>query len=178
MNTYYLLITILFHQIYSLYSEKIHKIIIANDINNNTKSYRYSFKTKGIQLIFDPNSDINLIPAKIKTEFIENGFQVSSPSDVPYEVQIDNGYVKINSILCDNYTFPSVNLILNNYGITFPTHYLFKESDGDLYEFVFLSHKDAENIIIGKELIELMDIHFENGIEIRNKDFIIKFNDE
>ena len=176
MNVYFLLITILLRKISTLYSEEIQKIIIANNIST-IQHYRYFFKTKGVQLIFDQNSLISVIPTKIQKEFLENGFLVNSPTDTPFIEQMDNGYSKLKSIFNDNYSFPAVNIILKNYGVTFPTNYLFKDSDGDYYEIIFLSHKDAENIIIGKDLIELMDVSFENGIEIRNKDFVIKLND-
>ena len=95
-----------------------------------------------------------------------------------YIVPIDNGYLKLKSIFSDKFAFPAVNLILKNYGITFSTNYLFTKTDNKVYEFLFLLHKDAENLIIGKDLIELMDINFENGVEIRNKDFVIKLNEE
>ena len=176
MNVYYLLITILFNKISTLYSEEIYKIIIANDMND-IKNHKYSFKTKGIKLIFDPNSSINVMPINIETEYSENCFKVTSEDKIPYIVPIDNGYLKLKSIFSDKFAFPAVNLILKNYGITFSTNYLFKKTDNKVYEFLFLLHKDAENLIIGKDLIELMDINFENGVEIRNKDFVIKLND-
>ena len=177
MNIYFLTITILIHKISNLYSEGIQEIIISNDINN-IQNYRYHFKTKGIQLIFDLNSSINVIPAKIKTEIYENGLNISNPYDEPFIVPIDDGYSKLRSMVCDNNMFPSLNLIFKNYGITFPTNYLFPKIGNKLYEFIFLIHNDIENIIIGRDLIELMDINFEKGVEIRNKDFVIKLNDE
>ena len=177
MNAYYLLISILIHKISTLYFEEIHEIIIANDINN-IESYRYYFKTKGIKLVFDLNSTINVIPAKIKTELYENGLNVSNPYNEPFIVPIDNGYSKLRSMVCNDNMFPALNLIFKNWGITFPTNYLFPKIGNKLYEFIFLIHKDVEDIIIGKDLIELMDIDFEKGFEIKNKDFIIKLNDE
>ena len=68
-------------------------------------------------------------------------------------------------------------------GITIPLKTLFYDNDEDegmVYYFRFLTKKDQENIIIGKDLIDLMDITFidDTNFIINNKSFVTNVKEE
>ena len=65
-------------------------------------------------------------------------------------------------------------------GIVIPLDVMFTLNSNNEYVFRFIGKKDAEYIVFGKDLIELMNIEFKsnNYFEIHNKNFIVKFGDE
>ena len=65
-------------------------------------------------------------------------------------------------------------------GIVIPLDVMFTLNSNNEYVFRFKGKKDAEYIVFGKDLIELMNIEFKsnNYFEIHNKNFIVKFGDE
>ena len=71
----------------------------------------------------------------------------------------------------------SIHFILEKMGISIPVKELliFEE---DLQRFKFLTKENQENIIIGKDLIELLNINLKDNDIIINEKYISKINDE
>ena len=78
--------------------------------------------------------------------------------------------------------YETIHFILKDIGITIPLNELFipKNIANNLYSFRFLGKEDQENIIIGKDLIDLMDITFIDNTNfiINNKSFITNVKEE
>ena len=69
---------------------------------------------------------------------------------------------------------------MKKFGISIPIADLLKyDEEEDIYRFKFITKENQENIIIGKDLIEFMNIDFKdiNNIII-NKKYISKLEDE
>ena len=170
---------ILFFQIYVAQNSiiPIYKLLIAGDLNNfrSSELYNFCYETKGVGLIFNNNSDISVMPKHIFT-FINRYYELTYNSLIGQIEIMPNGYYQY--ILIESNRPPeTIHFILKDIGITFPLKELFfsKEDEEDLvYYFRFLSKDDQENIIIGKDLIELMDIKFidNDNFIINNKDYI------
>ena len=152
-------------------------IITTNDNVNKMEFSSHEFKSKGLLLTFDPYSNISSIPPQIEME-IKNGFYTIYPGTEPYERDLKNGYQALVSHSYDEVRFPAVNFILSDRGITIPSKYLFKNKG--IFEFVFLIKENQDKIIIGKDLIDLMDVEFINDNEffIHNREFVIKIKDD
>ena len=152
-------------------------IIAMNDNITQMERSSYYFKTKGLILTFDPYSNISSIPLQIHNE-IKNGFHTIYPGTEPYEKDLENGYQVFISHAYDETRFPSVNFILSDRSITIPSKYLFKSKG--VFEFVFLINENEDKIIIGKDLIDLMNVEFinENEFFIHNREFVIKIKDD
>ena len=152
-------------------------IIAMNDNITQMERSSYYFKTKGLILTFDPYSNISSIPLQIHNE-IKNGFYTIYPGTEPYEKDLKNGYQAFISHAYDAIRFPSVNFILSDRSITIPSKYLFKNKE--VFEFVFLINENEDKIIIGKDLIDLMNVEFinENELFIHNREFVIKIKDD
>ena len=152
-------------------------IIIMDDNITQMTIPSYSFKTKGLILTFDPYSNISSIPLQIHNE-IKIGFCSIYPGTEPYEKDLKNGYLAFISPVYDEYCFPAVNFILSDRSITIPSKYLFKKKE--VFEFVFLINENQDKIIIGKDLIDLMNVEFINDNEffIHNREFVIKIKDD
>ena len=170
---------ILFFQIYVAQNSiiPIYKLLIAGDLNNfrSSELYNFCYETKGVGLIFNNNSDISVMPKQI-FNFINRYYDLTYNSLIGHIKIMPNGYYQY--ILIESNRPPeTIHFILKDIGITFPLKELFfsKEDEEDLvYYFRFLSKDDQENIIIGKDLIELMDIKFidNDNFIINNKDYI------
>ena len=152
-------------------------IIVMNDNITNTEKSSYIYKTKGLILTFDPYSNISSIPLQILIE-IKNGFHTIYEGTETYEKDLKNGYQALISHVYDEVRFPAVNFILSDRSITIPSKYLFKNKG--VFEFVFLINEKQDKIIIGKDLIDLMNVEFINDNEffIHNRDFVIKIKDD
>ena len=150
--------------------------IIMNDNITQMQRTSHKFKPKGLLLTFDPNSNISKIPWQIEFE-ISNGFYSVIEGSEPFEIQKENGYKALVSGFYIDYCFPAVNFILADKAITIPSKYLFKKNQ--YYEFIFLFHEKQEKIVIGKDLIDLMNVEFvsDNDFIIHNKEFVIKVKD-
>ena len=162
----------------------IYKLIITSNLNyvnvTNLAYYiNYSLNTKGVGIKFDYNSEINIIPyhlfnqiRKIIEIFID-GYLFIKDKDNNYKELLLIGYM--DDII-------SFHFITENIGITIPNNVLFPLNISDIGRstFTFLTKENQENIIIGKNLMDLMKIEFnnENDFIIRNDEFISKVNDE
>ena len=139
----------------------------------------YRFNLKGVGLLFNNNSDINLIPMHL---FLEIYKYYSFYDDIRTFIEdLPNGYKEFLMISSLS-NIETIHLILNDLGIIFPLRELFipRDEEEHLYSLVFLSKEGQENIIFGKELIQRMQIDFnenQNNFDINNKDFIIKIDD-
>ena len=164
-----------FFYIYNIPSFEVFKIIMSDDLSKPNRT-SYAYVPKGVFLTFDPNSNISSIPPQIEFE-IKNGFSSVYEGSDPYEKDLGNGYEALISHFYIDYCFPAVNFILENQAITIPSKYLFKNKE--YFEFTFLIKKNQDNIIFGKDLIDLMGIEFlpDDSIFINNKEFIIKIRD-
>ena len=159
----------------------IYKLLITRDINNFKTSdlSNYYYNTKGVGLVFNNNSDISIMPMHIFST-IYNYYQMTYEPIDKIET-LSNGYKQyllIESLRPDE----TIHFILKDIGITLPIKELFidKEEEEDfVYFFRFLTKDDQENIIIGKDLIELIDIQFldNDNFIINNKDYISNIKD-
>ena len=159
----------------------IHKFIITNNLNHsnisniNLKEYFHiSLDVKGVGVIFDNNSNMNLIPYHLFKQ-IKKILDLYSPDSNSYILNKENDYQEIVIFYFLNNIF-SFNLILEKIGITFPNDVLFYRPKDEINKnyFIFLTKENQENIIFGKNLIDLMKIEFYNDEEfiINNNDFI------
>ena len=162
----------------------LYKLIITKDINKfklENKFKHFYFETKGVGIIFDNNSDISFIPKQIFYEIYK--FYEKAHEEFIQKIELlSNGnsqYILIESLKpCE-----TIHLILKDYGITIPSKELFfsKENEEDfVYYFRFYTNEEQENIVIGKDLIELMNITFKdnNNFIINNKDYKSQIEDE
>ena len=191
MNIYLWLLTfkilIIFYNIpisLSLASEiiPIYKIILSPNLNKLDGSSSYQLilnNIKGIGLIFDTNSENNIMPMhliKYIQSFYEH-FEETITDFLPNEKE--NEYFEL--IL--NYYYggsESLHLIFEKFGISIPIADLLKYDEEELiHRFKFLTKENQENIIIGKDLIEFMNIDFKdiNNIII-NKKYISKLENK
>ena len=159
----------------------IHKFIITNDLNpsnisniNLREYFHFSLDVKGVGIIFDKNSNMNLIPYHLFKQ-IKKILDIYSPDSNSYIINKENGYQEIVIFYFLNNNF-SFNLILEKIGITFPNDVLFYRPKDEVNKnyFLFLTKENQENIIFGKNIIDLMKIEFDNDEEfiINNNDFI------
>lgn len=173
---FFLIISIYYYQIISSNIYPIYNFIITTDLNhrNITKDYFYlTFNTKGVGLIFDYNSEINLIPYHLFIR-IKNNMAFLIPDSYSFIKDKENGYQELLFYgYMDNKI--SFHIITQSIGITFPNDVLFPidEYYFGKFTFSFLSKENQENIIIGKYLIDLMKIEFNEKGEliINNKNF-------
>ena len=158
----------------------IYKIIFSpnlNELDSNTYNFILN-DIKGIGLIFDPNSTINLMPMHLMRH-INKYYEHFEEVMVDF-IPRDNGYSEI--IL--NYYYggaESLHLIMENSGISIPFAELFVFIyEENIHKFKFLTKENQENIIIGKDLIELMGVDLKdvNKFVINNEKYISKLEDE
>ena len=187
MNVYFLLITfiivIITNKISIISCEKskifpIYKIALSPNLSQIAKNRNYNLivnNIKGIGLIFDSDSEINVIPEQLmKYIYIYyNHFEETIVEYIPKE----DGYLEL--IL--QYYFggsESLHFIFEKNGISIPINELliFEE---DQHKFKFKTKENQENIIIGKELIEFlgMDLNDLNNFNLNEK-YISKIEDE
>ena len=162
----------------------IYKIILTEDIshleiNNN---YNFRLKIKGNGIIFDNNSDINVMPMHIFNEMYNFYHEHYIDDTISKIEKLSDGYNEFE-IVSSFSRYETIHFILKDIGITIPLNELFipKNIANNLYSFRFLGKEDQENIIIGKDLIKLMDVDFkenENNFVIKNKTFISNVKDE
>ena len=159
----------------------LYKIVITEDLNNFKikESHNYCYNTKGVGIIFNNNYNISVMPKHIFNDIIKY-YQLTYDFIDKFEIS-KNGYTQY-LIFETSRPYETIHFILKDMGITFPLNQLFftKEEEEDIvYFFKFLTKEDQENIIIGKDLIELMNVTFvDNNIVINNKDYISKIKEE
>lgn len=165
-------------KIYPLY-----KISFAKDLKDFS-FYTYRRDIKGIGIIFDYNSEFSQLPGNLFLEI--KGMLEKKMEQTPDSVWIEDFFDDYKVIISDyysNYLFP-INFIMENFGIKIPDKFFFIQENFGLI-FRFFSNFKNDNIIIGKDLIDLMNIEFmnndnnNNGNEfiIHNQDFILNLDD-
>ena len=162
----------------------IYKLILEPNLNyiNSADDYIsynffYSLNTKGVGIIFNNNSEINSIPYHLFKQLVDiidiyiDGYSFIKTNEKGYQELLLYGYL-IEPI--------SLHFITENIGITIPNDIFFQRNFSYMSNFTFLSKENQENIVIGKYLMELMKIEFNNKNEfiINNKDFIYKMDEE
>ena len=172
-------ISIIFSQTTPVYP--VFKIILSENIDdiysNSNQIFNLFINIKGVGIKFDLNSERNIMP----NHLIETIYQFYKDhySNFYYFVKTTkNEYTEL--VISDEcQRLEIIHLILEDRGIVIPLNELFtlnKESNRFIYR--FLGKEDEENIIIGKDLINTMDIQFiDNNYIIGNEDFIIKVGD-
>jgi hypothetical protein len=179
-----IIIAIVFSSSFSQITQIIplYKLLIAGDINKLKEKEKYNIciKPKGVGIIFNKTSEISIMPEQLF-------YEITKYYKVVYDL-IDkvettkNGYSLYLIIECLR-PDETIHFILKDMGITIPLKTLFYDNDEDegmVYYFRFLTKKDQENIIIGKDLIDLMDITFIDNTNfiINNKSFITNVKEE
>ena len=176
-------ISALFSQISTIFPLK--KLIITSNIKDFKLDTRYKNnyleETKGVGIIFNNESKISTMPLQILHNIYK--FYEIVHDEIIYKIEsLSNGY---NQLLLIESLRPNekVHFILEDLGITIPLNYLFfvdEDEEDFVYFFRFLTNKEQENIIIGKDLIELMNITFigNNKFVINNRDFISEIEED
>ena len=179
-----IIIVIVFSSSFSQITQIIplYKLLIVGDINKLKEKEKYNIfiKPKGVGIIFNKTSEISIMPEQLF-------YEITKYYKVVYDL-IDkvettkNGYSLYLIIECLR-PDETIHFILKDMGITIPLKTLFYDNDEDegmVYYFRFLTKKDQENIIIGKDLIDLMDITFidNSNFIINNKSFITNVKEE
>ena len=162
----------------------LYKVILTEDINHLeiNNNYNFCLKIKGNGIIFDNNSDINVMPMHIFNEMYNFYHEHYIDDTISKIEKLSDGYNEFE-IVSSFSRYETIHFILKDIGITIPLNELFipKNIANNLYSFRFLGKEDQENIIIGKDLIKLMDVDFkenENNFVIKNKTFISNVKDE
>ena len=179
-----IIIAIVFSSSFSQITQIIplYKLLIAGDINKLKEKEKYNIciKPKGVGIIFNKTSEISIMPEQLFYEITKYYHVVYDLIDKVETTK--NGYSLYLIIECLR-PDETIHFILKDMGITIPLKTLFYDNDEDegmVYYFRFLTKKDQENIIIGKDLIDLMDITFIDNTNfiINNKNFITNVKEE
>ena len=167
-----LIVLILIIKTFCIYP--VHKIILANKIKDINEYNDRITDIKGTGLIFDDNSEYNLLPYNyllLFKQYYESEYLGCSP----YIYNLDNGLSTLKCYFQDNdLRLDPINIVTKDFGIKIPLKHFFN----DKKYFIFSSSEEQENIIIGKQLITLMGVKItkeQNNdiVEITNSDFII-----
>ena len=179
-----IIIAIVFSSSFSQITQIIplYKLLIAGDINKLKEKEKYNIciKPKGVGIIFNKTSEISIMPEQLFYEITKYYHVVYDLIDKVETTK--NGYSLYLIIECLR-PDETIHFILKDMGITIPLKTLFYDNDEDegmVYYFRFLTKKDQENIIIGKDLIDLMDITYIDNTNfiINNKSFITNVKEE
>jgi len=183
-------ISLFIHSSLTLNIYEIYNYIITNNINHTNvtseediiskRYYYYTLNTKGVGLVLDYNSEKNFIPYFLLRQIKRIlGFKISECYS--YFNKTEEGYEELIIYSFKNKTI-SFHMITQNFGITIPNEILFPnvESKNGINRFLFYSEKDKENIIFGKNLIDLMNIQIKSNGEfiINNSDFLTKIKED
>ena len=159
----------------------VYKVILSQNINNldNSINMNYNFKinTKGIGIVFDYNSDISFIPFPLFRE-IYRFYLDMYYKYLYFDTKTKEDYFMLR-LSGKREILDPIHFILKDRGIRIPINFLFKKGDDiDDYTYIPMVKEGEENIIIGKDLISVMDIEFkDNDLIIHNEDFVIKLNE-
>ena len=181
-------LTIILIYIFSITSIRVYplyKFIITNDLNHsnileiNLREYfYYSFDTKGIGIIFDYNSEINLIPKHLFIQ-LQKAFELRLPDTNSY-INKTNNYEELIFFYFRDEKI-GLHFITENISITFPNKILFPKIKYNTIKnsFIFLTKENQENIVFGKYLIDFMKLEFNEKGEftIKNEECITKKED-
>ena len=161
----------------------VYKIILTEKIDNiysnSNQIFNFFINIKGVGIKFDLNSEVNIIPMHLM-ETIYHFYRDFYGNFYYFETRTKNEYTEL--IISDySESLEIIHFILEDRGIVIPINELFtlnKESNRFTYR--FLGKEDEDNIIIGKDLIDVMDIKFEDNnknYSIGNEEFVIKVKD-
>ena len=160
----------------------IYKILLSENVDyldsSEARFFNQYLNPKGIGLIFDFNTNISIIPINLFSR-IFYFYHLTYYEFLSFRLKDNGDYQEI--ILYDKYkSLELIHFILENMGIVIPLDLMFTLNSNNEYIFRFIGKKDAEYIVFGKDLIDLMNIEFKsnNYFEIHNKNFIVKFGDE
>ena len=161
----------------------LYKIVLTENISHLEINALFNFRLniKGNGIIFDDNSDVNIIPMNIMQD-IYNFYRLSYDDILAKIEKLENNYTEF-TIVHSLENLETIHFVLKDIGITLPLKQLFvlKDENINLFSFRFLSKENEDNIIFGKDLIELMKINFYDdkpNFEINNNEFISKIEDE
>lgn len=168
------LLFIIISKIISFPIFRVYKIILSNDVNALTNFY-FRKNPKGLYLVFDETTSINLIPYDLFFQ-IKAKYSSTYSDCSPYDIKLSNGYTVIKCQFYGEIKFQAINLILENFGIKIIGKNMFPDKDN----FIFLTKENQENIVIGKKLMKVMDIEFleEGDPVIHNEEFVVKVKDD
>ena len=161
----------------------LYKIILTENISHLEINDIYNFRIqiKGNGIIINNSSDINIMPMHIFTQIFK--FYQGCYDDILAKIiKVENDYSEF-TMVANLSNKETIHFILEEKGITIPIQQLFvlKDEEAHLYSFRFLAKEEEENIIFGKDLIELMNIDFKDNNQnfvINNDDYISKIEDE
>ena len=158
----------------------IRKIFLTEDINriDSIRSPKYDLDSIGYGITFNNNSNISLIPLTLYQNI--KVFYKSYEEIVVEETQIKNGNKEIIIYANIDYGLETIFFIFENFGISIPLKYFLIEKDMiQKYGIRFQTNEKQEYITFGKDLIDIMDIKFNenHNLIINNEEFLIKFDD-
>ena len=175
------IISILFAQTSPVYP--VYKIILTEKIDNiyssSNQIFNFFINIKGVGIKFDLNSEINIIPMHLM-EAIYHFYRDFYANFYYFELSTKNEYKEL--IISDySETLEIIHFILEDRGIVIPINELFiLDKESKRFTYRFLGKEDEDNIIIGKDLIDAMDIKFEDNNKnyiIGNEEFVIRVKD-
>ena len=188
LRTFIIILIINFnHSFSTIYSTifPVQKIILTDDRNNLNflKHEKEEMMSIGYGLLFNDTLNISLIPMQLFNNIIKS-FKTKSS----HIVKIHPNKTEELFLYTDDYSdLLTFHFILENIGITIPFEHLFlftgihqiDDETQKMYSYRFKSVANQENIIIGRDLIEIMGIEFENerNLVITNKEFVSILND-
>ena len=158
----------------------IKKIFLTEDINriDSTKSPKYDLDSIGYGITFNNTSNISLIPLTLFQNI--KVFYKSYEDIVVDETEIQNGNKEMILYVNIDYGLETLFFIFENFGISIPLKYFLIEKDmRQKYGIRFQTNAKQEYITFGKDLIDIMDIEFNDNYNliINNEEFLIKFDE-
>ena len=160
----------------------LYKFLLSENINNldsnSDKIFNHFCNIKGNGIVFNNEINVNIMPINLFSE-IFNFFYITYEEILMVEMKNKDDYKEMIFYSFYN-TFETVNFILEDICITIPIKDLFIKNKKKNYTFRFIGKENEDNIVLGKDLIELMNIEFigNDNFIIHNKDFIAKFDDD
>ena len=160
----------------------IYKILLSESVDylDSTESRYFNryLNPKGYGMIFDNNTNISILPINLFSE-IYDFYHLTYEELLTFSLK-DNGDFQEIILHENSKDLELIHFIFKNIGIVIPLKVMFTKNENNKFVFRFIGKKDAEYIVFGKDLIELMNIEFQNNdnFNIHNNDFIVKFEDE
>ena len=157
------------------------KLVVIDNLNDLTKETKKIYNDIiGIGIEFRTDSDLNILPINL-LEFIFYFYDTEYQDEYSFGMRYNVYY---NAMVCYEDEVPedveNIFFVLENKGIMLPFKDIFNKDDKGINIFKFIGVKDSDRIIIGKSLMELMDIKFigNNDFIINNKTYEAKIDDK
>ena len=159
----------------------IKKVIFSNDINKlySRSSIQVNFESKGYGLLFNPNSNISFIPYHLFND-IKSYFYSDEQIDHSVKYYEDGKQEMIIDANIEGNNFETIHFIFEKFGISIPLEYfLIKKEKKQHYGMRFFSKENQEYIEFGKDLIDIMNLEFndEKNFVIHNNIFYTKIDE-